>query len=327
MLTESRRLRGAVETSEARSGLVQQFLQQYQLSHDEVYALKVSNAPAGSAMSCAWMQHCDICSVSMHDKRGASCLRGSPCERCAAASFNKRFRSLDAKNGSKQSGWSRQVGHPACELPSEEGEAVASLGRWSGCGCTQYTHRARAETGPKRQSVVQTQEEEVGERFYAALERVRLIHGNCRALLRGAHQRAGLELMDAMALHQEAAYERLCRYTPRCCDERRLSVTRAIIVQHLDVCWLFVRMNTGLAWVRLWPACLPIRWRNMFTPMCASAGGCRTSAADSAKRTPQRWTRCCSAQRPRCGRAPCCSATAPRRLSIVTTASLYIHAP
>jgi Conserved oligomeric complex COG6 len=40
---------------------------------------------------------------------------------------------------------------------------------------------------------------------------VRLIHGNCRALLRGTHQRAGLELMDAMALHQEAAYERLCR--------------------------------------------------------------------------------------------------------------------
>ena len=41
MLSESRRLRAALQTSEARSGLVQQFLQQYQLSHDEVYALKV----------------------------------------------------------------------------------------------------------------------------------------------------------------------------------------------------------------------------------------------------------------------------------------------
>lgn len=60
-----------------------------------------------------------------------------------------------------------------------------------------------------------TQEEEIGDRFFTALERVRLIHGNCRALLRGAHQRAGLELMDAMALHQEAAYERLCRCARR----------------------------------------------------------------------------------------------------------------
>lgn len=55
------------------------------------------------------------------------------------------------------------------------------------------------------------QEEGVGERFFEALERVRVIHRNCRELLRGRHQRAGLELMDAMALHQEAAYERLCR--------------------------------------------------------------------------------------------------------------------
>ena len=55
------------------------------------------------------------------------------------------------------------------------------------------------------------QEEAIGDKFFAALERVREIHANCRALLRTHHQRAGLELMDAMAAHQEAAYERLCR--------------------------------------------------------------------------------------------------------------------
>lgn len=33
----------------------------------------------------------------------------------------------------------------------------------------------------------------------------------CRGLLRSTHQRAGLELMDQMAAHQEAAYEHLCR--------------------------------------------------------------------------------------------------------------------
>lgn len=57
------------------------------------------------------------------------------------------------------------------------------------------------------------QEEEMGDAFFGALERVREIHANCRALLRTHHQRAGLELMDSMAAHQESAYERLCRST------------------------------------------------------------------------------------------------------------------
>jgi Conserved oligomeric complex COG6 len=51
MLSESRRLRAALQTSEARSGLVQQFLQQYQLSHDEVYALKVRRSAGGCRAS------------------------------------------------------------------------------------------------------------------------------------------------------------------------------------------------------------------------------------------------------------------------------------
>lgn len=48
--------------------------------------------------------------------------------------------------------------------------------------------------------------------FFAALRRVATIHANCRSLLRRHHQRAGLELMDAMALYQESGYERLCRW-------------------------------------------------------------------------------------------------------------------
>ena len=56
--------------------------------------------------------------------------------------------------------------------------------------------------------------EEVGSAaFFAALARVRVIHENCRSLLRTHHQRAGLELMDLMASYQETAYERLCRST------------------------------------------------------------------------------------------------------------------
>jgi hypothetical protein len=53
---------------------------------------------------------------------------------------------------------------------------------------------------------------DVGPPFFAALERVRTIHDNCRALLRSHHQRAGLELMDSMSGHQEQAYEHLCRW-------------------------------------------------------------------------------------------------------------------
>ena len=55
------------------------------------------------------------------------------------------------------------------------------------------------------------QDSEIGPAFFEALERVRHIHADCRRLLRTHYQRAGLELMDAMAAHQEAAYERLCR--------------------------------------------------------------------------------------------------------------------
>jgi len=51
----------------------------------------------------------------------------------------------------------------------------------------------------------------VDDAFFGALERVRAIHANCRALLRTHHQRAGLELMEAMSGYQETAYERLCR--------------------------------------------------------------------------------------------------------------------
>eukprot|EP00884_Botryococcus_braunii_P006046 jgi/Botrbrau1/15442/Bobra.43_2s0067.1 len=62
------------------------------------------------------------------------------------------------------------------------------------------------------EEVAALQGEEIGDAFFAALERVRSIHANCRSLLRTHHQRAGLELMDAMANYQEAAYERLCRW-------------------------------------------------------------------------------------------------------------------
>ncbi|KAJ8555255.1 hypothetical protein K7X08_012751 [Anisodus acutangulus] len=63
-------------------------------------------------------------------------------------------------------------------------------------------------------------EEDLDENFFKALSHVQEIHANCKVLLRTHHQRAGLELMDMMAMYQEGAYERLCRWVQTEC--RRL---------------------------------------------------------------------------------------------------------
>lgn len=63
-------------------------------------------------------------------------------------------------------------------------------------------------------------EEDLNENFFKALAHVQEIHANCKMLLRTHHQRAGLELMDMMAVYQEGAYERLCRWVQAEC--RRL---------------------------------------------------------------------------------------------------------
>ena len=53
--------------------------------------------------------------------------------------------------------------------------------------------------------------------FFTALKRVRVIHADCRLLLTGDQQRAGLSIMEAMAAKQETAYEKLYRWTQDSC--------------------------------------------------------------------------------------------------------------
>ncbi|CAA7403920.1 unnamed protein product [Spirodela intermedia] len=62
-------------------------------------------------------------------------------------------------------------------------------------------------------------DEELNENFFKALAHVQEIHANCKILLRTHHQRAGLELMDMMAVYQEGAYERLCRWVQAECKK------------------------------------------------------------------------------------------------------------
>lgn len=70
------------------------------------------------------------------------------------------------------------------------------------------------------QEISALRDEELNENFFKALNHVQEIHANCKLLLRTHHQRAGLELMDMMAVYQEGAYERLCRWVQAEC--RRL---------------------------------------------------------------------------------------------------------
>ena len=51
--------------------------------------------------------------------------------------------------------------------------------------------------------------QDISPNFFSALKRVREIHEECKQLLRTSQQRLGLEVMERMAMHQEAAFERL----------------------------------------------------------------------------------------------------------------------
>ena len=57
----------------------------------------------------------------------------------------------------------------------------------------------------------------IGEEFFKVMEKVKGIHENCKCLLRTSQQRAGLEIMELMAMHLESAYEQLYHWTQNVC--------------------------------------------------------------------------------------------------------------
>eukprot|EP01102_Stenamoeba_stenopodia_P015701 TRINITY_DN5379_c0_g1_i1.p1 TRINITY_DN5379_c0_g1~~TRINITY_DN5379_c0_g1_i1.p1 ORF type:complete len:699 (+),score=129.08 TRINITY_DN5379_c0_g1_i1:47-2098(+) len=59
---------------------------------------------------------------------------------------------------------------------------------------------------------------QLDEHFFHSLKRVQQIHGDCKILLRTQH-RAGLEIMDLMTIHEQAAYNRLYRWIQAQCKE------------------------------------------------------------------------------------------------------------
>ena len=62
---------------------------------------------------------------------------------------------------------------------------------------------------------------DLGAAFFQALDRVKVIQGNCAKLNDTDQRRAGLELMDVMTSYAESAHERLCKWVVAKC--RRLA--------------------------------------------------------------------------------------------------------
>ena len=57
----------------------------------------------------------------------------------------------------------------------------------------------------------------INDAFFSAMQHVRSIHSDCKVLLRCSQQRAGLEVMEAMAMHLETAYEQLYHWSQNQC--------------------------------------------------------------------------------------------------------------
>ncbi|ORX43080.1 oligomeric complex COG6 [Hesseltinella vesiculosa] len=49
--------------------------------------------------------------------------------------------------------------------------------------------------------------------FFDALDHLQRIHNDCRLLLTSTHQQTGIQIMESLSLHQEAAYDKLYRWT------------------------------------------------------------------------------------------------------------------
>ena len=62
-----------------------------------------------------------------------------------------------------------------------------------------------------------TKSNAIDDRFFVAMQRVRGIHEDCKVLLRTSQQRAGLEIMESMAMHLETAYEQLYHWSQTQC--------------------------------------------------------------------------------------------------------------
>lgn len=53
--------------------------------------------------------------------------------------------------------------------------------------------------------------------FFSSLDKVQIIHGNCKILMQNGHQTLALDIMEQMTLHKEGALERLYKWAQNYC--------------------------------------------------------------------------------------------------------------
>ena len=70
---------------------------------------------------------------------------------------------------------------------------------------------------PEKLGISIGSQRQIGDEFFQAMHRVQEIHEDCKVLLHMSKQRAGLEIMESMAIQLESAYERLYHWTQNQC--------------------------------------------------------------------------------------------------------------
>ena len=81
--------------------------------------------------------------------------------------------------------------------------------------CSDHVHVWRVTT----QALFTTPlESDNGKSFFAALHRVEAIRVECKQLISSALQSAGIEILEDMARHQEAAFDRLFKWVQEQCQ-------------------------------------------------------------------------------------------------------------
>lgn len=76
-----------------------------------------------------------------------------------------------------------------------------------------------------------TRDEPITGEFFNVLDHVQLIHSDCRTLLQSGYQTAALDIMEEMTLHQEAALERLYRWTQSHCRNVDANEIGMLVIQ------------------------------------------------------------------------------------------------
>ncbi|XP_068085957.1 conserved oligomeric Golgi complex subunit 6 [Anabrus simplex] len=88
------------------------------------------------------------------------------------------------------------------------------------------------QLSPAEQAILRgSHEVPITSEFFTVLERVQNIHTNCHTLMQSGHQTAALEIMEQMALYEEAALEKLYHWTLSHCRNIEFGETSFLLTQ------------------------------------------------------------------------------------------------